>query len=157
MEIFSSMSVRERNLWGDMLLHIIVAVYFFPKMFALISAGHAGLLAGAVKLVVTCIIISVVLAVVANVVLAILKVDVKPQPRDEREKGFLTRSYLIAYSIVSIGVFAVMAGIMMSEGNSDTALGVVGTMQVLQWLWALLVVASISRSGTQLFYYRRGY
>ena len=87
---FSNMATRELNLWAELLVEIIIALYYFPGAFRLIKEGKwtledpgamIGLIIG-----------TIILAIIAGALISILiSIWGKPAKKDERDYRFSAR------------------------------------------------------------------
>jgi hypothetical protein len=157
MSIFSNMSAREKNLWSELLVDVLVAVYYFPNAFRLIHKGRGAInnpaMAGLV-------IMSIVIAVFVSIVMSIvLRVWREPNIKDERDYQFMSRGAIIAYwtLLVFIGMIigqlafeGLYPGIAERIWITTTPI-IIAHLLMLSWMFSSVIKTSI-----QLFFYRRG-
>lgn len=149
-------SIREKNLWFELLVDIAVALYYYPRMFVLLRRGD-GALTGAVMTDV--IINTVMLAIGVSVVISIfLHAQQKPEPRDERDYMIEARSNLWFSRLLVLGVLAVIGTVVFHQFNpwSAEALLPLTPLVIAHCLLFVLMVASMVNSVLKLAMYRLG-
>lgn len=149
-------SIREKNLWFEFIVDIMVALYYYPAMFSLLLRGDGALSGEAMTEV---IVNTVVYAVVVSVLISIfLHTQTKPEPRDERDYLIEAKSNLWFSRALVFGVLAVMGTIMFHEFNpwSSEALLPMTPLVIAHLLLFVLMVASMVNSVLKLAMYRIG-
>ena len=155
MNLLSDMSTTEKNLWAELGVDVVVALYYFPKMFSLIRAGETALVSVMAGVVVT----SIILAIIVGTALAILlRVWREPKLEDERDLRFSARGTLIAYRALTVFVALIM-GQLVFEGLFPGLRGQLAILTkpllIAHLLLLSLLLSSAAKSATQLFLYRR--
>lgn len=157
MKVLDDMSVREKHLWVEVIVDIVVAVYYFPKLFGLFILGDEALTGPPMfNLIIQTVGLAIILAGIIGVIL--LRQE-KTAPKDEREKQFYARANLIAYRVLLICICGLMGQIVMSEifaGGRQSFL-VLTPVIIANLLMIAIILAEMSKSVMRLFYYRRGY
>lgn len=157
---FSNMATRELNLWGELLLNIIIALYYFPGAFRLIkedkwtleedSGAVIGLIVG-----------TIILAIIAGALISILiSIWRKPAKKDERDYRFSARGSMIAYVSLSIFVALIIGQVMFEGLLPQIALKwwiITSPLIIAHLLMLSIMFSSTIKSVVQLFFYRRGY
>ena len=156
---FSNMATRELDLWGELLLNIIIALYYFPGAFRLIkedkwrledSGAVIGLIAG-----------TIVLAIIAGALITILiSIWRKPAKKDERDYRFSARGSMIAYVSLSIFVMLIIGQVLFEGLLPQVALKwwiITSPLIIAHLLMLSIMFSSTIKSVVQLFFYRRGY
>lgn len=163
MLIFSEMSAREKILWSELLVDVIVAAYYLPLMFGLIALGDDALTgAPMAKLIFNTIGLAIICSLFMSAALYLLNLNEVPAREDELEKVFGARSTLGAYRVLFVCIIAIMWQVLMTElalglGVSYLVLLPLTPVVMANLLLLSLILASTTKSLMQLFYYRRGY
>lgn len=151
-------STREKNLWVELLVDVIVALYYYPKMFLLITAGDVALTG---ERMTNLIISTVMLAIFVSVALAALLHDRKePEPRDERDLIIDNRGSVLFGRLLLACVLAIMAMIVtqqMSIGRRVDWLIELSPLVIGHLLLFTLMISSTASSALKLVLYRRGF
>ena len=155
MKVISDMSTTEKNLWGELFVDLVVALYYFPKTFSLIRAGETALIPVMAGVVVT----SIILAIIVGTAVAILlRAWREPKRKDERDLQFSARGTLIAYRALAVFVALIM-GQLVFEGLFPGLRGQLAILTkpllIAHLLLLSLLFSSAAKSATQLFLYRR--
>jgi len=158
MKALSNMSARELNLWAELLINILVALYYFPIAFRLMQKDEWILATGAmIGLAISTIILAIVVGIAISIPICIWK---KPVKKDERDYQFSARGSMIAYAALFFFVMLII-GQAMFEGlcpGIASKLGLITNPLIIAHLLLLsLMFSSTIKSVVQLFFYRRGY
>ena len=158
MSFLSEMSAREKNLWAELLVDTVVALYYFPNVFSLIAAGKNVLVGFAMAiLVVKTIFLAIVISTAAAI---ILRVWQEPGKEDERDYQFSARGTMIANRALIIFTILIIGQIMMEAllPGRDLQRRIIAAPLIIAHLLLLsLMLSSTIKSVAQLFFYRRGY
>ncbi|MCF6196495.1 MAG: hypothetical protein L3J50_07300 [Emcibacter sp.] len=149
------MSNREKSLWSKVLLDVIIALYFFPAVFAM-EGGMAANVDEIASLIRTVI----VLAIVGSLVIYWLLKAGKAEKKDERDYQFEARSYLVGYAVMLTAVSIFIGHIILNELTVrlfDFQYEDLNSLQIVIYLLLSLTLAEFFKDATKLFYYRRGY
>ena len=154
----SDLSNRELNLWAELLVNIIVALYYFPNAFRLMKTNEWTPTGGAmIGLVVSTIILAIIISIVLAILVSIWK---KPAKKDERDYIFSARGSMIAYMALFIFV-AIIIGQLMFQGlfpEAAARLDLTADPAIIaHFLLLSLMFSSTIKCVAQLVSYRRGY
>ena len=157
-EFLSDLTSRELNLWVELLVDIIVALYYFPRAFNLIKNDEWTLTGGAmIGLLVSTIILAIVVSVILSILVSIWK---KPAEKDERDYVFSARGSTVAYTALFVLVILII-GQVLFEGTYPEMAGklrlITSPLIIGHLLMLALMFSSTLKSAVQLFFYRRGY
>ncbi len=89
MQFLKNYSNRELNIWAELILDLIVSIYFFPKFFFLIKSGNMYSY-DSIILITTTIFISIAYSIV---VFVIINFFIESEKKDERDYIFELKSY----------------------------------------------------------------
>jgi len=158
MNVLSDMTTTEKNLWAELLVDVVVALYYFPKVFVLLRAGDGALVSPAMAgLVVKTIVVALVVGIVVSILLGVWR---EPEREDERDYQFSARGTLIAHRALAIFVALIM-GQLVFEGlfpGIAKLRGInINPMVIAHLLMLSLMLSSTIKAVAQLFLYRRGY
>lgn len=159
--LLSKMSVREKNLWAELLVDVVVGLYYLPKMFVLLQGGERALTGGAMAgLVTSTVLVGIMAGVAAAVLLGLLSQDKDAEPLDERDHSFLARGNLVAYVTLVAGVVLIISQVVIFELMPELwqERGIpLSPVAIANLLLVALVLSSVVKVAAQLFSYRRGY
>jgi hypothetical protein len=156
MNLLSNISTTEKHLWAQLVVDLVVALYYFPKMFSLIRAGHTALVPVMAGVVVT----SIILAIIVGIAVAILlRIWQEPERIDERDLQFSARGTLIANRVLVISILLII-GQLVFEGLFPGLRGrlfslMTKPLTIAHFLLLSLLFSSVIKSIAQLFLYRR--
>ena len=133
------LTFHEKSLWISLLATIVLFSYYFWRAFSIGSAGagHVGVL------FVEVVILAIVIQIVCHIAVAIYK---RPERTDERDRRIALAATRNSYYVLAVGAWCVLGVAVMSFG----------TYWIANALLLALVVADLSRLGSELAYYRRG-
>ena len=100
MQFLKNYSNRELNIWAELVLDLIVSIYFFPKIFPFNKSGNMYSY-DSIILITTTIFISIAYSIV---VFVIINLFIKSEKKDERDYIFELKSYKISNSIFQISI-----------------------------------------------------
>lgn len=156
--VLGDLSVREKNLWVELLVDVIVALYYYPKMFVLIVAGDAALTG---ERMVSLIIGTVMLAIFTSVALAALVHEKKrPEAKDERDLLIDKRGGALYGRVMLLCVLAIIGIIVMQQmtlGREVSWLIALSPLVIAHLLLFTLMLASTASSVLKLVLYRKGF
>jgi hypothetical protein len=158
MNVLSDMSTTEKNLWAELLVDLVVALYYFPKVFVLIRAGNVALMSPAMAgLVVKTIFVAIVVGIAVAIFLRIWR---EPAKEDERDYAFSARGTLIANRALVIFVSLIMGQLVFEglfPGIAEKRGIKTNPMIIAHFLLLALMLSSTIKALAQLFLYRRDY
>jgi hypothetical protein len=133
------LSFQEKSIWMTLVANVAVYAFYFWRVLAIGEGDPArvGALFGEV------VVLLIVVMVAGHVVLAIAH---RPERKDERDRRVATLAARNAYYVLASGGFCALGVAALS----------VGTFWYAQALLLALVLAEITKSASQLVYYRRG-
>ena len=107
MNFINNYSNRELNIWAELILNLVVSIYFFPKIFPLIinSQLYSEALAG---IITTSIIISIIYSIF---VFGAINALTKKEEKDERDYIYELKSYRISNIIYQVSIFILISQI----------------------------------------------
>lgn len=155
-ETLDDFSIREKNLWFEFFVDIVVAVYYYPRAFGLLLRGDGALTGAAMT---DLIINTVMVAIGASVLISLLlHSQQKPEPRDERDLLIEARSNLWFSRLLMLGVLAVIGLIVFHQFNpwSSQALLPLTPLVIAHLLLFVLMLASMVNAVLKLLMYRLG-
>ena len=150
-----SMSNREKAIWANLLLDVIIAFYFFPKVITF----EAGIQVITTEL--TSAIGGVIVIAIIGSSLIYWLLDVgKAEQKDERDYQFEAKSSHIGYWVLFIAIW-ILIGQLLLQGLTERLFGFqyedLTLNHLVVFLILILTVAEILKDTMRLFYYRRGY
>lgn len=160
------MSWREKHLWAETLISVLVSVYFFSHSFTLLLSLEDDSpfpVRDMTRLIITTVILSIILSVVIFTLLRMLSGNHQGEiePSDERDRLFELRSNQVAYwTLCAITATVVGAIVLNSTSAQSDSLQIslpMSPLLIAQALIAALTLSSLAKSISALFYYRRGY
>ena len=159
MELFNNFSTREKNLWSELLVDVVVGFYYYPKIIIMIIAGGEALTRGAMaELVTKTIMLAILMGIIVS---AFLHAQKKPEQVDERDQVFKARGNSIGYRVLVFCVVLLMVQILVTEFMPDIADGRFASdlsgVAVANLLLMSLFFSSLAKTLIQLFSYRRGH
>ncbi len=149
-------STREKNIWIELSLNIVVSAYYFISVYNLsgwteISGEEIGRIIGNV----------IVFAILGTIILHILFIrGTKEENKDERDKAIEAKGNAFAYYVLVVLCFFLIGHIMLNEGIKDIfprrEIPVTGPLIIHFIFFALLISTSI-KSIVQIICYRKDY
>ena len=150
MQFLNNYSNRELNIWAELILNIIVSLFFVSTIFPLIINGQFYSEA-LVQIILTTIIIAIIYSII---VFGTINTLTKREEKDERDYIYELKSYKISNNIFQISNYLVIGVIIFNalyQGNF-------GELTPPKFAMILLIIAVLSSTGkslTQLFNYRK--
>ncbi|MCB1669957.1 MAG: hypothetical protein R3F41_06040 [Gammaproteobacteria bacterium] len=157
MRIIENVSLREKELWAELLIDLLVAAYYYPRAISLMTEGTAAMagreMAGLVAS-------TIVFAIVAGIVLfGTIHYHGETEKADERDFRFEISSNRVAYWSLNFFLVLILSLLTINEFASRPMPGAfileAGPLGVGQLILLAIFLASITRVTTQLFHYRR--
>jgi len=155
MLFLSNVTNREKEIWANILLDLIVAGYFFPRVLRLEGglADNAGELA---------VLISTVIAIaIFWSILIYWLLDVgKAEAKDERDYLFEAKSALAGYHALAITISLLVGHIILNQTIKEIfniEYEPLDSLKIAIYLLLALVVCAFVKDIIKLFYYRRGH
>ena len=150
MQILNNYSNRELNIWAELILSILVSVYFFPKIFPLIV--HDQLYSEAmIDIVITSIIMSIIYSIF---VFGAINTLTKKEEKDERDYIYELKSYRIGYIIFHVSIY-LLIGLIVFDPINQLGLNKFTSPMIALILPIIILLSSIGKCLVQLFNYRK--
>jgi predicted RND superfamily exporter protein len=138
------MSFRQTSAWIMLVTHVVVYGGYFAVVAA--AVAHGGRAEDLARLLFGVIVAVIVIQIALHVVAAAFAPRDAQRPKDERERWIEARSNGVGYFVLASGAVAVAAASLLGVGGFLAANG----------LLLSLVLAEISRSGSQVLQFARG-
>ena len=150
MKFLNNYSNRELNIWAELILDIIVSIYFFPKIFPLIIDGqlYGGALVG---IIANTIIISIIYSIF---VFGAINTLTKEEEKDERDYIYELKGYRISNIISQVSIYLLVSLIVFNPINQVRLTDFTAPM-IAMLLLIITLLSSTGKSLTQLFNYRK--
>ena len=150
MQFLNSYSNRELNIWAELILNIIVSLFFVSKIFPLIINGQFYSEA-LVQIILTTIIIAIIYSII---VFGTINTLTKREEKDERDYIYELKSYKISNNIFQISNYLVI-GVIIFNALYQGNFGELTPPKIAMILLIIAVLSSTGKSLTQLFNYRK--
>ena len=150
MKFLNNYSNRELNIWAELILDIIVSIYFFPKIFPLIIDGqlYSDALVG---IIATSIIISIFYSVF---VFGAINTLTKKEEKDERDYIYELKSYRISNIISQVSIYLLIYLIVFNPINQVRLTDFTAPM-IAMLLLIIALLSSTGKSLSQIYNYRK--
>ena len=148
MQFLKNYSNRELNIWAELVLDLIVSIYFFPKLFLLIISGDI-YSNESIILITTTIFISIAYSIVVFTIINIFK---ESEKKDERDYIFELKSYKISNTIFQISILILICWLFFTPLSNHYKF--TPTM-IAAFLIIITLFCSASKSVSLLYFYRR--
>ncbi len=148
MQFLKSFSNRELNIWAELVLDLIVSIYFFPKLFLLIISGDI-YSNESIILITTTIFISIAYSIVVFTIINIFK---ESEKKDERDYIFELKSYKISNTIFQISILFLIGSIIFNPLSNHYEFT---PNLIAAFLIIITLFCSASKSVSLLYFYRR--
>ena len=150
MQFLNNYSNRELNIWAELILDILVSLYFFPKIFPLIIDGQLYSEA-LVDIIATSIIIAIIYSIF---VFGAINTLTKREEKDERDYIYELKSYRISNIISQVSIYLLISLIVFNPIN-QVRLNEFTAPMIAMILLIITLLSSTGKSLTQLFNYRK--
>ena len=147
MKFLNNYSNRELNIWAELILNILVSLFFVSKVFTSNQFGGGVL----VQIISTTIILAIVYSIV---VFGAINALTKREEKDERDYIYELKSYRISYYLSHGGILGIICLIVFNALYQEN----IGLLTLPKIAMILLIIALLSSTGkslTQLFNYRK--
>ena len=148
MQFLKNYSNRELNIWAELVLDLIVSIYFFPNFFLLIKSGNMYSY-DSIILITTTIFISIAYSIV---VFVIINLFIKSEKKDERDYIFELKSYKISNTIFQISILFLICSIIFNPLNNHYEFN---PPLVAAFLIIITLFCSAGKSVSLLYFYRK--
>jgi|TARA_Y100000996_G_scaffold198701_1_gene155848 amino acid transporter len=148
MQFLKNYSNRELNIWAELVLDLIVSIYFFPKLFLLIISGdiHSN---ESIILITTTIFISIAYSIVVFTIINIFK---ESEKKDERDYIFELKSYKISNTIFQISILSLICWLFFTPLSNHYEFT---PIMIASFLIIITLFCSAGKSVSLLYFYRR--
>ena len=153
--MFEDISVRERKIWVELIIDVVVSVYYFMIIYELATKDGLDLaVIGALTLK------TVIVSIVLGILLAIFFIgNRKEEPADERDQLIAAKANAAGYYTLGTGIaFLIFHSIAVAIGQASPVFlqNPLTPVELALTLGALVVIASSIKASMMLYYYRRG-
>ena len=148
MQFLKNYSNREFNIWAELVLDLIVSIYFFPKLFFLIISGdiHTD---ESIILITTTIFISIAYSIVVFTIINIFK---ESEQKDERDYIFELKSYKISNIIFQISILLLICWLFFTPLSDHYEFT---PIMIVAFLIIITLFSSAGKSVSLIYFYRR--
>ena len=150
MQFLNNYSNRELNIWGELILSILVSLYFVSKIFSLIINDQFYSEA-LVQIILTTIIIAIIYSIF---VFGAINTLTKREEKDERDYIYELKSYRVSNIISQVSIYLLISLIVFNPIN-QVRLNEFTAPMIAMLLLIITLLSSTGKSLTQLFNYRK--
>ncbi len=147
MKFLNNYSNRELNIWAELILNILVSLFFVSKVFTSNQFGGEVL----VQIISTTIILAIVYSIV---VFGAINALTKREEKDERDYIYELKSYKISYYLSYGGILGIICLIVFNALYQEN-IGLLTPPKIAMILLIIALLSSTGKSLTQLFNYRK--
>ena len=147
MKFLNNYSNRELNIWAELILDILVSLFFVSKVFTSNQFGGEVL----VQIISTTIILAIVYSIV---VFGAINALTKREEKDERDYIYELKSYKISYYLSYGGILGIICLIVFNALYQEN-IGLLTPPKIAMILLIIALLSSTGKSLTQLFNYRK--
>ena len=148
MQFLKNYSNRELNIWAELVLNLIVSIYFFPKLFLLIISGEIHSYESII-LITTTIFISIAYSIVVFTIINVFK---ESEKKDERDYIFELKSYRLSNTIFQISILFLICWLFFTPLSNHYEFT---PIMIAAFLIIITLFCSASKSVSLLYFYRR--
>ena len=147
MKFLNNYSNSELNIWAELILNILVSLFFVSKVFT------SNLFDGEVlvQIISTTIILAIVYSIV---VFGAINALTKREEKDERDYIYELKSYRISYYLSHGGILGIICLIVFNALYQEN-IGLLTPPKIAMILLIIALLSSTGKSLTQLFNYRK--
>ena len=147
MQFLNNYSNRELNIWAELVLDILVSLFFVSKIF--FSNQFDGEVL--VQIISTTIILAIIYSIV---VFGAINALTKREEKDERDYIYELKSYRISNNISQISIY-LLIGVIVFNTLYQENIGEFTPPKIAMILLIIALLSSTGKSLTQLFNYRK--
>ena len=147
MKFLNNYSNRELNIWAELILNILVSLFFVSKVFTSNQFGGEVL----VQIISTTIILAIIYSIV---VFGAINALTKREEKDERDYIYELKSYRISYYLSHGGILGIICLIVFNALYQEN-IGLLTPPKIAMILLIIALLSSTGKSLTQLFNYRK--
>ena len=150
MQFLNDYSNRELNIWAELVLDIIVSLYFISRVYPLLINDQFNSEA-LLPIIFTNIIISIIYSII---VFGAIDIFTKKEEKDERDYFYELKSYRISYYLSQGGILGIIFLIAYNAVYQEN-IGLLTLPKIAMIFFIIAVLSSACKSLTQLFNYRK--
>ena len=150
MQFLNDYSNRELNIWAELVLDIIVSLYFISRVYPLLINDQFNSEA-LLPIIFTNIIISIIYSII---VFGAIDIFTKKEKKDERDYFYELKSYRISYYLSQGGILCIIFLIAYNAVYQEN-IGLLTLPKIAIIFFIIAVLSSAGKSLTQLFNYRK--
>ena len=150
MQFLNDYSNRELNIWAELVLDIIVSLYFISRVYPLLINDQFNSEA-LLPIIFTNIIISIIYSII---IFGAIDIFTKKEEKDERDYFYELKSYRISYYLSQGGILGIIFLIAYNAVYQEN-IGLLTLPKIAMIFFITAVLSSAGKSLTQLFNYRK--
>ena len=150
MQFLNNYSNRELNIWAELILNIIVSLFFVSNIFPLIINDQFYSEA-LVHIILSTVIIAIIYSII---IFGTINTLTKREEKDERDYIYELKSYRISNNIFQISIY-LLIGIIIFNTLYQEYFGEFTPPKIAMILLIIALLSSTGKSLTQLFNYRK--
>ena len=150
MQFLNDYSNRELNIWAELVLDIIVSLYFISRVYPLLINDQFNSEA-LLPIIFTNIIISIIYSII---VFGAIDIFTKKEEKDERDYFYELKSYRISYYLSQGGILGIIFLIAYNAVYQEN-IGLLTPPKIAMIFLIIAVLSSTGKSLIQLFNYRK--
>ena len=150
MKFLNDYSNRELNIWAELVLDIIVSLYFISRVYPLLINDQLNSEA-LLPIIFTNIIISIIYSII---VFGTINTLTKREEKDERDYFYELKSYRISYYLSKGSILGIIFLIAYNAVYQEN-IGLLTLPKIAMIFFIIVVLSSTGKSLTQLFNYRK--
>ena len=150
MQFLNDYSNRELNIWAELVLDIIVSLYFISRVYPLLINDQFNSEA-LLPIIFTNIIISIIYSII---IFGSINIFTKKEEKDERDYFYELKSYRISYYLSQGGILGIIFLIAYNAVYQEN-IGLLTLPKIAMIFFIIAVLCSTGKSLSQLFYYRK--
>ena len=151
MQFLNDYSNRELNIWAELVLDIIVSLYFISRVYPLLINDQFNSEA-LLPIIFTTIIIAIIYSII---VFGSINIFTKKEEKDERDYFYELKSYRISYYLSQGGILGIIFLIAYNAVYQEN-IGLLTPPKIAMIFLIIAVLSSTGKSLIQLFNYRKG-
>ena len=150
MQFLNDYSNRELNIWAELVLDIIVSLYFISRVYPLLINDQFNSEA-LLPIIFTTIIIAIIYSII---IFGSINIFTKKEEKDERDYIYELKSYRISNIISQVSIYLLIYLIVFNPINQVRLTDFTAPM-IAMLLLIITLLSSTGKSLTQLFNYRK--
>ena len=150
MQFLNDYSNRELNIWAELVLDIIVSLYFISRVYPLLINDQFNS-EDLLPIIFINIIISIIYSII---VFGAIDIFTKKEEKDERDYFYELKSYRISYYLSQGGILGIIFLIAYNAVYQEN-IGLLTPPKIAMIFLIIALLSSTGKSLTQLFNYRK--